>query len=44
MFFPHPLVKLSIVESLRDREVACLASDLKVVKILKNDNVGIFIL
>ena len=27
MFSPHPLVKLSIVGSLRDREVACLASD-----------------
>ena len=27
MFLPHPLVKLSIVESLRDREVACSASD-----------------
>ena len=29
MFLPHPLVKLSIVESLRDREVACSASDLQ---------------
>ena len=29
MFLPHPLVKLSIVVSLRDREVACLASDLQ---------------
>ena len=27
MFLPHPLVKLSIVGSLRDREVACSASD-----------------
>ena len=27
MFLPHPLVKLSIVESPRDREVACSASD-----------------
>ena len=27
MFLPHPRVKLSIVESLRDREVACSASD-----------------
>ena len=27
MFLPHPLVKLSIVKSLRDREVACSASD-----------------
>ena len=27
MFPPHPLVKLSIVGSLRDREVACSASD-----------------
>ena len=27
MFLPHPLVKLSIVVSLRDREVACSASD-----------------
>ena len=27
MFLSHPRVKLSIVESLRDREVACSASD-----------------
>ena len=27
MFLPHPLVKLSIVGSLRDREIACSASD-----------------
>ena len=27
MFLPHPRVKLSIVGSLRDREVACLDSD-----------------
>ena len=27
MFLPHPLVKLSIVGILRDREVACSASD-----------------
>ena len=27
MFFPHPSVKVSIVSSLRDREVACSASD-----------------
>ena len=27
MFFSHPRVKLSIVGSLRDREVACSASD-----------------
>ena len=27
LFLPHPCVKLSIVFSLRDREVACLASD-----------------
>ena len=27
MFLPHPLMKLSIVGSLRDREVACSASD-----------------
>ena len=27
MFLPHPRVKLSIVWSLRDREVACSASD-----------------
>ena len=27
MFFPHPCVKLSIVGSLRDREVACSTSD-----------------
>ena len=29
MFLPHSLVKLSIVGSLRDREVACSASDLQ---------------
>ena len=29
MLLPHPLVKLSIVRSLRDREVACSASDLQ---------------
>ena len=29
MFLPHPLVKLSIVGSLRVREVACSASDLQ---------------
>ena len=29
MFLPHPRVKLSIVGSLRDREVACSASDRK---------------
>ena len=29
MFLPHPLVKLSIVESLCGREVACSASDLQ---------------
>ena len=28
MLLPHPLVKLSIVRSLRDREVTCSASDL----------------
>ena len=27
MFLPHPRVKVSIVGNLRDREVACLASD-----------------
>ena len=27
MFFPHPLGEVSIVGSLRDREVACSASD-----------------
>ena len=27
MFFPHPRVKVSIVGSLRDRKVACLALD-----------------
>ena len=27
MFLPHPRVKVSIVESFRDREVACSASD-----------------
>ena len=30
MFLPHPRVKVSIVGSLRDREVACLASDRQV--------------
>ena len=29
MFLPHPLVELSIVGSLRDREIACSASDLQ---------------
>ena len=29
VFLPHPLVKLSIVGNLRDREVACSASDLE---------------
>ena len=29
MFLSHPLVKLNIVRSLRDREVACSASDLQ---------------
>ena len=29
MFLPYPQVKLSIVRSLRDREVACSASDLQ---------------
>ena len=29
MFLPHPLVKLGIVGSLRDREVAWSASDLQ---------------
>ena len=29
LFPPHPLVKLSIVGILRDREVACSASDLQ---------------
>ena len=28
MFFPHPRVKVSIVGSLRDREVACSARNL----------------
>ena len=27
MFLPHPRVKVSIVESLRDQEIACSASD-----------------
>ena len=27
MFLPHPLIKLSIAGSFRDREVACSASD-----------------
>ena len=29
MFLPHPLVKFSIVRSLRDGEIACSASDLQ---------------
>ena len=29
MFLPHPLVKLSIAGNLRDREIACSASDLQ---------------
>ena len=29
MFLTHPLVKLSIVQSIRDREVACSTSDLQ---------------
>ena len=29
MFLPHPLLKLSVVGSLLDREVACSASDLQ---------------
>ena len=29
MFLPHPLVKLSIVGNLRDREITCSASDLQ---------------
>ena len=33
MFLPHPLVKLSIVGSLRDREVAGSTSDLQGSKI-----------
>ena len=33
MFLPHQLVKLSIVGSLRDREVACSASDIQGVKL-----------
>ena len=28
IFLPHPLAKVCIVESFRDREVACSASDL----------------
>ena len=31
MFFPYPLVKLSILGCLRDREVACSASDIRSV-------------
>ena len=29
MFLPHPLVELSIVGSLRDRQIACSSSDLQ---------------
>ena len=32
MFLPHPLVKLTIVGSPRDREVPCSASDLQGLK------------
>ena len=31
LFLPHPRVKVSIVGSLRDREVACSASDRQVL-------------
>ena len=31
MFLPHPRVKLRVVESLRDREVACSTSDRQVL-------------
>ena len=34
MFLPHPRVKVSIVGSLRDREVACSASDRQGFRIL----------
>ena len=30
MFLPHPRVKVSIVGSLRDREVACSASEFRI--------------
>ena len=29
MFLPHPLIKFSMLGSLRDREIACSASDLQ---------------
>ena len=41
MFLPHPREKFSIVGSLRDREVACSASDRRLKSITersKNDN------
>ena len=31
MFLPHPRVKVSIVGSLRDREVACSASEIRIL-------------
>ena len=37
MFLPHPLVKLSIVESLRERVVACSASDLQGLGLILHD-------
>ena len=36
MFLPHPRVKVSIVGSLHDREVACSASLLRWVTLVRN--------
>ena len=43
MFLPHPRVKLSIVGSLRDREVACSASALEFRILCLEDSVISFI-
>ena len=42
MFLPHPRVKLSIVGSLRDREIACLASHLEgsVISLISSSSGG----
>ena len=40
MFLPHPRVKVSIVGSLRDREVACSASDRFISFLLLRLNAG----
>ena len=40
MFLPHPCVKVSIVGSLRDREVACSASDRHLISIISPSSGG----